>query len=314
MRPALREDYQTKSTAVAPGEDCSLWLQFLGRITFGNLELQQFIQRMCGYALTGITREHALFFLYGTGANGKSVFLNTLCGMMGGYAKTAPIATFIDSKNQNHPTDLAGLQGARLVTAIETEEGRRWSESKVKALTGGDRITARFMRQDFFEYTPQFKLIIAGNHKPGIQTVDESMRRRFNLLPFTVTIPPSERDAELTEKLRSEWPGILAWAIEGCLAWQREGLNQPCTVIDATAEYFESEDFIAQWMDERCAKGMNLWETTANLFADFQSWAKTCEIFVGPKRRFSDILMAKGYQPWRSKIARGFQGIGLRAR
>jgi putative DNA primase/helicase len=269
---------------------------------------------MCGYALTGTTREHALFFLYGTGANGKSVFLSTLCGMMGDYAKTAPIATFIDSKNQNHPTDLAGLRGARIVTAVETENGRRWAESKLKALTGGDRITARFMRQDFFEYIPQFKLIIAGNHKPGLQTVDESMRRRFNFLPFTVTIPPSERDAELTEKLRSEWPGILAWAIEGCLAWQREGLNQPRTVIEATAEYLESEDSIAQWISERCGTGVDFRETTAILFADFVSWTKTCDIPAGSQRGFSDTLLAKGYQPWRNKIARGFQGIGLRAR
>jgi putative DNA primase/helicase len=148
--PGKREDYCTKITGVAPGGDCALWHWFLGRITEGEEELQRFMQRICGYALTGVTREHALFFLYGTGANGKSVFINTIAAVLGEYARTAPIETFIASSSEHHPTDLAGLQGARLVTAMETEDGRRWAESKIKTLTGGDRIAARFMRQDCF--------------------------------------------------------------------------------------------------------------------------------------------------------------------
>jgi putative DNA primase/helicase len=267
---------------------------------------------MCGYALTGVTREHALFFLYGTGANGKSVFLNTISGMMGDYAKTAPIETFIDSKNERHPTDLAGLQGARLVTAIETEDGRRWAESKLKALTGGDRIPARYMRQDFFEYTPQFKLVIAGNHKPGLRTVDEAIRRRFHLLPFLVTIPATERDLELGEKLRSEWPGILAWAIEGCLAWQREGLNPPATVTDATAEYFESEDALARWLDERTMMKAGAWESATSLFNAWKAWAEVNGEFAGSQKRFSENIAARGYKPSRKNTGRGFDGITLR--
>src|SRR6266511_1773942 len=148
---------------------------------------------MVGYCFIGSAREHALFFLYGTGANGKSVLLNTLSGIMGDYARSAPIETFTVSSVERHPTDLASLRGARLVVAVETEEGRRWAESRIKVLTGGDKIAARFMRQDFFEFTPQFKLVIAGNHKPGLRSVDEAMRRRINMLPFTVTIPPAER-------------------------------------------------------------------------------------------------------------------------
>ena len=153
------------------------------------------MQRLAGYALTGRTSEHALAFLYGTGANGKTTFLNAITGCAGDYHRTAPIETFTASNSDRHPTDLAGLRGARLVTAIETEEGRRWAESKIKALTGGDQIAARFMRQDFFEYAPQFKLVIAGNHKPGLRTVDEAIRRRFHLVPFTVTIPPQSATA-----------------------------------------------------------------------------------------------------------------------
>ena len=153
--------------------------------------------------------------------------MSTVAGVLGDYHRTAPIETFVASNGDRHPTDLAGLRGARLVTATETEEGRRWAEAKIKQLTGGDTISARFMRQDFFEYRPAFKLAIAGNHKPSFRSVDEAIRRRFHLVPFAVTIPPEERDGDLAEKLKAEWPGILAWLIEGCLAWRTEGLRPP---------------------------------------------------------------------------------------
>src|SRR5205823_6120201 len=159
-------------------------------------------------ALTGVTREHALFFVYGTGANGKSVFLSALRAIYGDYATSAPMATFLATRGERHPTDVAGLRGARLVAAQEVERGRHWAEAKIKALTGGDRVSARFMRQDFFEFAPQFKLVLAGNHKAVLRTVDEAIRRRINLIPITVTIPPAERDKDLSEKLKAEWPGI----------------------------------------------------------------------------------------------------------
>jgi len=311
LRPARREDYITKATAVAPGGDCPRWLAFLSRITNDNRELQDFMQRMCGYALTGMTREHALFFLYGTGANGKSVFINTISGLMADYAKAAPIETFIDSKNEHHPTDLAGLQGARLITAVETEDGRRWAESKLKALTGGDRIAARFMRQDFFEFAPVFKLVIAGNHKPGLRNVDEAMRRRFNLLPFTVTVPASERDPELTEKLREEWGGILHWAVEGCLTWQSEGLLTPKTVRDATANYLKDEDVLARWMEDRCELQAARWTPVAALFDDWCQWAEANGEFVGSQKQFSQKVESRGFTPKPTRTARGFLGIGL---
>ena len=148
-------------------------------------------------------------------------------GILGDYHSTAPIETFTATISDRHPTDLAGLRGARLVTATETEEGRRWAEAKIKTLTGGDQISARFMRQDFFDYLPQFKLLIAGNHKPGLRSVDEAIRRRFNLIPFTVTIPAGGARPELGDKLKAEWPGILQWMIEGCLDWQESGLAPP---------------------------------------------------------------------------------------
>jgi putative DNA primase/helicase len=258
IRPHRSQDYLTKVTAVAPGSGCPLWLAFLRRITAEDAELEAFLQRIVGYFLTGLTREHALFFFYGLGANGKSVFTTTVSELMGDYSKVAAMDTFMASAGERHPTDLAGLQGARLVTAVETEEGRRWAESKLKALTGGDKISARFMRQDFFEFVPQFKLLIAGNHKPGLRTVDEAMKRRLHLVPFAVTIPQHERDPELIQKLKEEWPGILAWAIEGCLSWQREGLNPPPIVRLATEEYLEAEDAVVDgWMRDLSSAGNN---------------------------------------------------------
>lgn len=311
IRLAERTDYMTKIAAATPGGDCPLWRSFLSRITNGNEELQTFLQRMAGYCLTGVTTEHALFFLYGTGANGKSVFLNTLSGVLGDYAKTAPIETFVASKNEHHPTDLAGLQGARLITASETEEGRHWAEAKLKTLTGGDPISARFMRQDFFKYIPQFKLAVAGNHKPGLRTVDDAMRRRFNLLPFTVTIPAVERDLALPDKLREEFGGILQWMIQGCLAWQAEGLHAPPIVREATEGYLAAEDALARWIEDRCVKGVNNRETASALFADWQQWALENEEFCGSPKRFSENLEARGFTKCRTNAAREFRGISL---
>jgi len=265
QRQHQAENYLTKITAVAPDAACPTptWLAFLDRVTGDDAELVGFLQRMAGYSLTGETTEHALFFLYGTGANGKSTFINAITDCVGDYHRTAPIETFTDSKNERHPTDLAGLRGARLLTAVETEEGRRWAETKIKALTGGDKISARFMRQDFFEFTPQFKLVIAGNHKPGLRSVDEAIRRRFHLVPFTVTIPPGERDTELSAKLKAELPGILAWTIQGCLDWQQGGLAPPKAVTDATAAYLKAEDATAAWIDDCCDRDPQAWEKAA---------------------------------------------------
>jgi putative DNA primase/helicase len=314
MRPHRREDFCTKTTAVAPGGDCPLWRQFLERITAGDAELQGFLQRMAGYALTGSTQEHALFFGHGTGANGKGVFVGTIQGVMGDYATTAPMETFIASTSDRHPTELAGLRGARLVTAQETEEGRRWAESKIKALTGGDRVSARFMRQDFFEFVPQFKLLIMGNHKPGLRGVDEAIRRRMNLIPFTVTIPAEERDEKLPAKLRGEWPGILRWMIAGCAAWQSRGLAQPEAVRAATEAYLAAEDALAQWMAERCAISLQRFATTAELFGDWVKWADTAGEFAGSQKRFSQALLNRGFvsdrQAGTGKM--GFRGIGLK--
>jgi len=303
--------YITKTTLAAPSGDCPRWRGFLEQVTAGDVELQSFLQRMTGYCLTGSIREHALFFIYGTGANGKSVFLCTIAGMLGDYGKTAPISTFTASNAEQHPTDLAGLRGARFVTAIETEDGRWWAEAKIKSLTGGDRIPARFMRQDFFEYTPQFKLVVAGNHKPGLRNVDEAIRRRLHLIPFTVTISESERDPDLGEKLKAEYPGILQWAIEGCLAWLHEGLNPPTSVRDATTDYLAGEDAIGRWFEDHCVTGGQYWTAGGTLFANFQQWCEQTGERPGAQKRFTQSLEARGFRQARTSNARSFTGIAL---
>jgi putative DNA primase/helicase len=310
MREHRREDYITKLAEASPGGACPRWRAFMATITDGDAELAAFIQRMLGYTLTGSTQEQCLFFLYGRGANGKSVLLNTVSSIMGDYHTTAPIETFTASATERHPTELAHLRGARLVTAIETEEGRRWAEAKIKSLTGGDKIAARFMRGDFFEFTPAFKLCVAGNHKPSLRTVDEAIRRRFHLVPFAVTIPPAERDPDLPAKLKAEWPGILRWMIEGCLAWQRDGLNPPAAVRDATREYLEAEDNMATWIEECLTRDPNARESRAALFGSWSGWATKAGERIGSQKDFVGKLEDR-FQSYRTKHERGFQGVRL---
>jgi len=211
-----------------------------------------------------------------------------------------------------HPTDMAGLRGARIVTSIETEQGSRWAESKLKALTGGDKITARFMRQDFFEFIPQFKLLIVDNHKPSIRNVDEAMKRRLHMVPFTVTIPPAKRDRRLSDRLLAERDGILAWALRGCLEWQETGLRPPEAVMAATEDYFEAEDALGRWIEERCVTGPSYWSGSSALFASWKSWAEANGEYAGSMKRFSETLTNRGFEKQNTRSARGFRGLALR--
>jgi putative DNA primase/helicase len=229
--------YCTKITAVGPRGDCLLFLAFLHRIMGGDEALVAYLARVFGYCLTGDTSEQAMFFNYGGGQNGKTVLMSTVTSILRDYCIATPIETFTETKNDRHPTELARMRGARLVTATETEAGRYWAENRLKELTGGERIAARFMNKDFFEYLPHFKPHISGNHKPRLRSVGKAMRRRVNLIPFTVTIPEVERDLQLIAKLKDEWPGILQWMIDGCLDWQeRGGLAPPFLIGEVAAD------------------------------------------------------------------------------
>lgn len=318
VRPHSREDRFTKITAVAPSgvapaSSCPTWLAFLERATGGNQELIGFLRRMCGYALTGEVREHALFFVYGTGGNGKGTFLNTITHIMGDYQRVSGSETFTESPGDRHTTELARLQGARLVTAQETEEGKRWAESRIKALTGGDPITARFMRQDDFTFLPQFKLVIVGNHKPSFRNVDDAIRRRLHLVPFTAVIPASEKDPMLSEKLKAEAPGILQWMIEGCIEWARDGLMPPSVVKESTDQYLGSEDSLQQWIDDCCDVGTGGFATSKALFYSWSKWCEQSGEFVGTMKRLMAKLESRGISTGQKfKGARGCIGIKIK--
>ena len=308
LRPANPEDYITRATGIVPQPgDCPLWMKFLKEATRDDDGLIEFLQRMAGYSLTGDTREHSLFFVYGPGGNGKSVFLNVLTAIMGDYATVASMDTFQASRSDRHPTDLAMLSGARLVTASETEEGRLWAESRIKQMTGGDPITARFMHKDFFTYQPQFKLVIVGNHKPALRNVDEAARRRFNIIPFIHKPPAPDKDLE--RKLKAEYPQILQWMIDGCIDWQAEGITQPKVVHEATAEYFEEQDIFGQWIAERCIINANISETSQRLFADWQEFAERNGIPGGTQTAFGNRMNKAGYLLKRTSTRRLRAGI-----
>jgi putative DNA primase/helicase len=301
----------TKLAAVAPADttECPRWLQFLREATNDDQDLIGFLQQWCGYCLTGDTKEHALLFIYGGGGNGKSVFQNTLAGILKDYATAAAMETFVASSSDKHPTDLAMLHGARLVTASETEEGRAWAESRIKQLTGGDRIRARFMRQDFFEYTPQFKLLLIGNHQPSLRNVDDAAKRRFNIIPFIHK--PATPDRDLEAKLRAEWPSILRWMIDGCLMWQHSDLIRPQVVTDATDEYFNEQDSVRQWIEECCEMNATLRDTASNLFKSWAAWAIANGEKPGSSKWFGGVLK-KTFRPGKVGGSRGYRGIEVK--
>ena len=301
----------TRSTAVCPVEgEPTRWLQFIREVTDGDDDLAHFLKLAIGYCLTGSTREHKLFFGYGGGKNGKSVLLNTVSRIMGEYATTAAMDTFTASKGDKHPTDLARLDGARLVATCETEEGRAWAEARIKQLTGGDRIAARFMRQDFFEFTPRFKLFIVGNFRPRLHNVDEATRRRFNIIPFLHV--PANPDMELEDKLTAEHPQILSWMIEGAREWYENGLTRPDAIINATDRYFEDQDLIGQWIAERCEVRDGAMGKTGELY---QSW---CDFAVengeekGTQKAFAEAVSKRGFERDRVwQFGRIYRGIDL---
>jgi putative DNA primase/helicase len=318
LREPNPRDGITKITAVSPSTkaDCPRWVKFMDE-TFGDKDLVRFIQQWGGLCLTGSTAEHALVFGFGKGKNGKSVWLNTLTGILNDYATTAAMDTFTASKSDRHPADLAMLRGARLVTASETEEGRSWAESRIKQLTGGDPISARFMQQDFFTFRPSFKLTIIGNHKSALRNVDEAARRRFNLVPFNRT--PTNPDLLLEQKLKAEWPGILRWLIDGCLDWQANRLVRPESVVRATESYFEDQDLISQWLAEACdAEPGNRYKSApvGVLFASWTEFASRVGETPGSIKAFSAWLEKQDFERGTEGHAkvRCFRGLMLRQR
>jgi putative DNA primase/helicase len=308
---ASRDQYITKRAAVAPEEgEPAIWTAFLRRITGDDESLMEYLQRFAGYSLTGETSEHALAFLYGTGANGKTTFLHTLSKILGDYAISAGFEVLAESKGDRHPTEIARLRGARLVVTEETDAGGRWNEGRVKRLTGGGKISAHFMRQDDFEFEPQFKLLIAGNHKPVIRAVDEAIKRRIHLIPFTVTIPAEERDKTLMDRLKPEWPRILNWAIRGCILWQERSLSPGERIIEATNEYVEQEDILGAWLDENCERDGEA--DGRLLYENYRSWCDKQGEHAWSRRGWGSAMLERGFQNRKSNGQRWFVGVHAR--
>jgi len=311
--PHRRAEMATKMSPVAydPEAKCPIWERFLNQVTVGNKALQEYLQRCVGYSLTGETKEHALFLLYGKGANGKSTFLEVVRHVLGDYAQTADFASFMVSKNQTVRNDIAKLNGARLVTATESEYGKRMSEVVVKQLTGGDTVTARFLYSEHFEFVPQFKLWLATNHKPKIVGADDGIWRRIRLIPFTVQIPKEKQDKDLPKKLKAEASGILNWALEGLCQWSKIGLAEPDTVTDATSEYRADQDVLQHFLDARCKTGVGERVKGSSLYASYKLWAEISGEFIMSERDFGNAMSDRGYTRFRTSNERGWEGIAL---
>jgi putative DNA primase/helicase len=306
-------DLLTKMTQVAPkpGEP-TRFLSFLEEALQGDREYIRHVQKWLGYCLTGSTLEQKLAFFWGPGGNGKSVLLNTVQHIMGDYSRVTDTSTFAAQKNDQHPEALADLRGARLVAANETQEGRAWDEAKIKQATGGDKISARFLNRDRFEFTPTFKLLFVGNHKPKIANIDRAMRRRIHLMPFTVT--PTVVDRNLEDKLKEEAGQILSWLIEGCLLWQKEGLEPPKIVQDATDDYFEDEDPIGRFLEERCVVKDGAAVLGSALFESWREWAEQQNESTRSLRWLVGQLTTRGgIGKWREPHTgrRGLRGLEL---
>lgn len=298
------------------GASCPTWEKFLHVVFDGNEPLIKFVQRCAGYSLTGSVAEQKLFFLFGAGRNGKSTFLETLGEIVADYGQRAPASLMLhDPKGTAIPTDMARLQGARFVAASEVEAGSRLAESRVKDLTGGDTIAARFMRQDFFEFKPTHKLWIAGNHKPNVRGDDLGIWRRIILIPFTVTIPEDTVDPELPHKLLAERDGILSWLVEGCLDWKAEGLNPPTLVRAAVKEYRKEEDLLGEFLSERCVEGGEFEVSRSELHAEYQVWANGEGIesrYQLTARTLSKQLRERGYGERKTHGTRVWEGIAIK--
>lgn len=317
LHPHDRSKLCTKVTSVDVDFErgCPQWNAFLNEACNGDAELKAYLQRLAGYAATGSTKEHVLAFAHGSGGNGKGTFLGAVGAILGDYATVASADVFLASNQQRHSTELAALMGARLVHAQEIDPSRKWDEAKVKSLTGGDKISARFMRQDNFEFQPQFTLVIAGNTKPEITNVDDAMRRRMHLIPFETK--PIRKDMDLPDKLKEEYPAILAWIVEGAKEWLRHGLQAPEAVLRATEEYLSGEDALARWIDERCVPGDGREMGTSDAFEDFRAWCKDENEAKGrewSQRKFNTEMRSHGFEPTRDRATRTkkvFRGLEL---
>ena len=273
----LKHSKENLITKLAPVEfnpkaEAPRWVQFLHEVMKDDADLIEFLQRMVGYAMTGETREHVLFFCYGQGRNGKSTFLEILRELFGDYSQQSDFTTFLAKKGEGPRNDIAGMRGARLITAVEADHERGFDAVVLKQLTGGDTIRARKLYEEFFEFKPEHKLILAANHKPIVKDQTEAFWSRIKLIPFTVFFPYKDRDKKLKQKLRAELPGILNWALEGCMKWGKKGLGEPSAVKVATRSYREENDLLSEFLLQAAKFDKHSWTSAVEMYRVFGEW------------------------------------------
>lgn len=311
--PHRRGDFITKIAPVDydPEAQCPNWIEFLRYVLDERDEIVDFIRRAVGYSLTGDTSEQCLFFLYGTGSNGKSTFTETLEAIIGKYCQRVPTTAIMQKPNGAIPNDIARLPGIRMAFTSEIEEGKRLAESVVKDLTGNDTITARFMKKEFFEFKPTHKLWMYGNHKPMVRGTDIAIWRRIHLVPFTRTIPAEKRIRGMQRILKSEGSGILNWAIEGCREWKDEGLNPPDAVKSATQGYRKEMDRIGRFLDECCVTGGESRISSKALYKKYESYCEEVGEKAMSKHNFGRKIGERGFENFRTSSERGWKGLTL---
>jgi putative DNA primase/helicase len=316
LLPHRRETLITKASPISycPEAKAPRWQAFLQRVMDGREHLITFLQRAAGYTLTGETGEDVLFFLYGTGRNGKSKYLSAIEHVMGSYGQPTRPETIMIKDHGDVPNDVAALAGARFVPTIEVEDGRRLAETLVKQLTGGDTISARFLHAEYFSFRPTFKIWLAANHLPVIRGTDRAIWSRILTIPFAVTIPEAEQDPYLSQKLRQEADGILAWMVEGCLAWQRGGLQPPAEVLGATENYRVRMDVLAAFLEEQCTVQRSATVQAKALYESYKAWCLESSEHPWSMRRINHALEERGLARERSSDgSQRWYGIGLRA-
>ena len=308
-----QKDFITKIANVNydPAADCPMWKQFIREIMDYKNDVINFLQTACGWAVTGDIREQTMFILFGSGANGKSTFLNVILSLLGEYAMATNTETFMRKTGEQITNDIARLRGARFVTTTEAEEGRRLSEPLIKKITGNDQMTARFLYGEYFSFTPNFKIFMATNHKPVIKGTDYGIWRRIKLIPFTTRIPEDKQDKLLEEKLKTEASGILNWLLEGTDKWLNEGLVAPSIVLDATEEYKGEMDVIGIFIKNRCIEKADVKIRIWEMYKAYSDWCDSNNEHAVSERFFTMRLKDMGYEQCRTSEARFWSGLGL---